>query len=208
MTLSVARISPAVPDAAVPIPSELNCTLEVVLIDCGSDRVTPPVPAEATTWLVVPVIDVTPELAIVIDPDPVIEIPDPAVAAVIPLFVIVTAPVPPDRLIPDPATALVTPVFVIVTPPVAPDTEIPVPAILLVTPEFVIVIEPVPADRLMPVPAAAFVTPLFVIVSVADPLKVVPELSARPEPTKRKRKTTSRINKKRIMIFIILRRPA
>jgi len=44
--LFVARISPVVPDAAVPTPKEPNCTLDVVPIDCGVDKVTEPVDAE------------------------------------------------------------------------------------------------------------------------------------------------------------------
>jgi hypothetical protein len=57
----------------------------------------------------------------------------------VPLFTVVTVPVPPDaemvmepvladRVIPVPAVMLVTPVLVMVTLPVFPLTEIPVPA--------------------------------------------------------------------------------
>ncbi len=45
--LSIARISPDTPDAAVPTPMEPNWTLAPVLMLCGSDRVTDPVEADA-----------------------------------------------------------------------------------------------------------------------------------------------------------------
>ncbi len=65
MILLVARISPVVPDAAVPTPNEPNCTDDAVLIDWGVDKVTAPVEADAIIWLAVPVIEVTPPLGAV-----------------------------------------------------------------------------------------------------------------------------------------------
>lgn len=46
--------------------------LEEVAMDCGSDRVIAPVPAETLTWLEVPVSEVTPLLVIVIVPEPLL----------------------------------------------------------------------------------------------------------------------------------------
>jgi hypothetical protein len=48
----------------------LKITFEVVAISCGRLSVTEPVAADAVTWFVVPEIEVTPVLAIVIVPDP------------------------------------------------------------------------------------------------------------------------------------------
>ena len=51
---------------------EAKVGVDVVAIDCGKDNVIAPVPLEAMTWLAVPVMERTPELAIEILPFPLV----------------------------------------------------------------------------------------------------------------------------------------
>ena len=65
------------------------CIVPAMVTEEGSDRVTPPVEADAVIWLAVPEIEVTPVLAIVMEPvEADTEIPVPAVAAVTPVLLI------------------------------------------------------------------------------------------------------------------------
>ena len=110
----VASILPAVADAAIPTPNELNLTSDDVATACPIEIVTAPVAPLTVT-------------------------PVPATFEVTPVFVMVTAPVAPLTEIPVPATFEVTPALVrVIEPPndTAPPPLIPVPAVT-VTEEFV-----------------------------------------------------------------------
>ena len=82
---------------------------------CGNDKVTLPVPAEAVTWLEVPVMEVTPLLLIVV---PLIPIPVPAVKVI--------APVPPWNEVTPALVKVIEPPSETEPPPLNPEPAVTV----------------------------------------------------------------------------------